>query len=281
MDFDKIIKELTQAGVEVTQKGFFKKGTKRKADDAAEAILKLNKVVGDEFLAEYNKRVKEKLAKLAAESNDSVPGSMTQDYMWITLQHEILADVDAVGEPDRKLFNKIKYALNPFDGSIILLINMHDSNWKAVPLSGGAADRIQLVTLCSQAKPNHPELFTNYYDEIVAYTTRPLRKIFAQFRNKEIKDKVALAANILKYIPHTLLQNCCVKALCQKKKVSITEDKEEILFLFNVSGEKKTFPVSGIVQTYGGDFSTDGDCYCLENNEMGYIVRKHTDLEMT
>lgn len=236
MDFDKITRELTQAGVEVTQKGFFKKGTKRKADDAAEAILKLNNVSGDEFLAEYNKRVKEKLAKLAAESNDNVPGSMVQDYVWITLQHEILADVDAVGEPDRKLFNKIKYALNPFDGSIILLVNMHDANWKAVPLSGGAADRIQLVTLCSQARPNHPELFANYYDEIVAYTTRPLRKIFSQFRNKQIKDKVSLAAAILQYIPHTLLQNCCVKALCQKKKVDITEDKAEIIFIPKTAG---------------------------------------------
>lgn len=236
MDFDKIIRELTQAGVEVTQKGFFKKGTKRKADDAAEAILKLNNVGGDEFLAEYNKREREKLAKLAAESNDNVPGSLVQDYIWITLQHEILAEVDAVGEPDRKLFNKIKYALNPFDGSIILLINMHDANWKAVPLSGGAADRIQLVTLCSQARPNHPELFKNYYDEIVAYTTKPLRKIFAEYRGKKIKDKVDLARNILQYIPHTLLQNSCVKALCQKKKVEIVENKEEIRFIPKTAG---------------------------------------------
>ena len=236
MDFDKIMNELAQAGVEVTPKGFFKKGTKRKADDGAEAILKLNKVGSDEFLTEYNKRMKEKLAKLASETDDNVPGSMTQDYQWISLQHEILADVDAVGDPDRTIFNKIKYALNPFDGSIILLVNMHDASWKAVPLSGGQADRIQLVTLCSQATPNHPERFKNYYDEIAAYTTRPLRKIFRQFRNKEIRGKDALAAAILEYVPHTLLQNCCVKALCQKKRVEVAEDKEEVLFIPKTAG---------------------------------------------
>lgn len=57
-----------------------------------------------------------------------------------------------------------------------------------------------------------------------------------------------------------------------------TEDKEEILFLFNVSGEKKAFPADGMVQACGGDFTVEGDCYCLENNEMGYLVKKRRDL---
>lgn len=91
---------------------------------------------------------------------------------------------------------------------------------------------------------------------------------------EDIFRDVTAGANLTKQ-PYSDFKNGIYSAVLE------TEDKEEILFLFNVSGEKKTFPVSGIVQTYGGDFSTDGDCYCLENNEMGYIVRKHTDLEMT
>ena len=49
-----------------------------------------------------------------------------------------------------------------------------------------------------------------------------------------------------------------------------TENNEQVLF--NVSGEKKTFPVSGTVLACGGDFKVDGDCYCLGSNKMGYIV---------
>ena len=236
MDFDKIDNELKKIGVEVKQGGFYKSGTKRKADVEADSILALNGVDRKTFIDEYDRRLKEKLAALAEKANENIPGSLTQDYIWTTFQHEALADVDALGEPDRKLFNRIKYALNPFDGSVILLVNMRAANWKAVPLSGGSSDRIQLVTLCSMAEPNHPELFKNYYEEIVAYTTIPVRKAFEKYRDKKIKTKDALAGELLAKIPHTLLQNSCVKALCQKKKVTLSEDKEELLFVPRTAG---------------------------------------------
>lgn len=236
MDFEKILDELGKVGIEIKQGGFYKKGTKRKADEIAEGVLKINNTDRKDFLEEYTRRVSSKLAKLAAEAAENAPGSLKQDYVWVVVQHEALADVDAVGEPDRKIFNKIKYALNPFDGSVILLVNMQGANWRAVPLSGGTSDRIQLVTLCSQAQPNHPELFKNYYEEIVAYTTKPIRDIFKKYRDKKIKDKLVLAYSILERIPHTLLQNSCVKALCQKKLYEVEEDKEEMLFVPRTAG---------------------------------------------
>lgn len=236
MDFDKILAELKKIDVEVKQGGFYKTGTKRKADEAADSILRLNGVDRKEFVDEYDRRLKQKLAELAEKANENIPGSLTQDYVWVTFQHEALADVDSLGDPDKKLFNKIKYALNPFDGSVILLVNMHDANWKAVPLSGGSADRIQLVTLCSQAVPNHPELFKNYYEEIEAYTTKPIRKTFKDYRDKKIKDKTLLAYELLEKVPHTLLRNSCVKVLCKKTKVTLSEDKEELLFVPKTAG---------------------------------------------
>lgn len=236
MDLDKILAELKKIDVEVKQGGFYKTGTKRKADEAADSILKLNGVDRKEFIDEYDRLLKQKLAALAEKANESIPGSLTQDYVWVTFQHEALADVDALGEPDQKLFNKIKYALNPFDGSVILLVNMHDANWKAVPLSGGSSDRIQLVTLCSKAAPNHPELFKSYYEEIEAYTTKPIRKTFKDYRDKKIKDKTILAYELLEKVPHTLLRNSCVKVLCKKTKVTLSEDKEELLFVPKTAG---------------------------------------------
>ena len=236
MDFDKILAELKKIDVEIKQGSFYKIGTKRKADEAADSILKLNGVDRKEFIDEYDRRLKQKLAALAEKANENIPGSLTQDYVWVTFQHEALADVDALGEPDKKLFNKIKYALNPFDGSVILLVNMHDANWKAVPLSGGSADRIQLVTLCSKAVPNHPELFKNYYEEIEAYTTKPIRQTFKDYRDKKIKDKTLLAYELLAKVPHTLLRNSCVKVLCKKTKVTLSEDKEELLFVPKTAG---------------------------------------------
>lgn len=232
MDYDKIIRELDQIDVAVTKTGFFKKGSKQKREGEAETVLKLNNTSRDEFLAEYGKRLQERLAKMAADADSEREGSIVQDYQLMLIQHELLSEVDAAGEPDRKIFNKIKYATNPFDGSIILLVNMHGASWRAVPLSGSTvSDQIQLVTLCSQAEANHPELFGNYYDEIVAYTTRPLRKIFSDYREKKIKGSQQLALAILERVPHTLLQNSCVKALCQKKKITLSNDKEELIYV--------------------------------------------------
>lgn len=232
MNYDEILANLEKAGVEVNSKGFFKKGTKQQANDIANAILAVAGANKDMFLAEYNRRMQERIAKMAAEADNEREGSIVQDYQLMLIQHELLTEVDAVGEPDRKIFNKIKYATNPFDGSIILLVNMHDASWRAVPLSGSTvSDQIQLVTLCSQAEANHPKLFDNYYEEIIAYTTRPLRKIFSEYRAKKIKGTQQLALAILERVPHTLLQNSCVKALCQKKKITLSNDKEELIYV--------------------------------------------------
>ena len=232
MNYDEILANLEKAGVEVNSKGFFKKGTKQQANDIANAILAVAGANKDMFLAEYNRRMQERIAKMAAEADNEREGSIVQDYQLMLIQHELLTEVDAVGEPDRKIFNKIKYATNPFDGSIILLVNMHDASWRAVPLSGSTvSDQIQLVTLCSQAEANHPKLFDNYYEEIIAYTTRPLRKIFSEYRAKKIKGTQQLALAILERVPHTLLQNSCVKALCQKKKITISNGKDKFFFI--------------------------------------------------
>lgn len=51
-------------------------------------------------------------------------------------------------------------------------------------------------------------------------------------------------------------------------------EREEILFLFNVSDETKAFDFVGTIVACGGDFKVDENHYVLENNQMGYIIRR-------
>lgn len=51
-------------------------------------------------------------------------------------------------------------------------------------------------------------------------------------------------------------------------------ETENILFLFNVSSDKKEFNITGEVLSYGGDFVIDKGRYQLESNQMGYLIRK-------
>lgn len=235
MDYQKICAALEKAGVVIKKNGFFRQGTKQKADEAAAAVLRLHEVTADEVLEEFRKAEKAKLAKLYSESDSE--GSLDDEYKYVVIKHKLLEDVDAVGSPDMLVFKKIRYASNPVDNSIIILVNTHGASWKAIALSGsGNTDRIQLVAACSKAEAIHSDLFSNYYEEIVAYTTKPLRDIFSQYRRKVIKDKTLLVTTILEKVPHTLLQNASVKALCKRKKVTLGEDHEEVQWIPQTAG---------------------------------------------
>lgn len=229
MDFDKIVDALAKIDVAVNQNGFIRKGTKQKADTEADTVLKLNGVTRTEFLDEFNKRLKEQLKKLDADLDSE--GSLYNEYKYTVINHKLLDEVSAVGNADLVIFKKIKYATNPIDGSIILLVNTKDATWKPIPLSGSAnLDRIQLVTVCSKAEPVHPDVADNYYDEIVLYTTKPIRDIFSKYKDKRIKSKDALVMELIEKVPHTLLQNACIKALCKEKKIT-RNDKSELLWI--------------------------------------------------
>ncbi len=51
-------------------------------------------------------------------------------------------------------------------------------------------------------------------------------------------------------------------------------ETEKITFLFNVSDEERVFDIEGEVYSYGGDFKANGNQYRLDNNQMGYFIRK-------
>lgn len=234
MNYDEILANLEKAGVEVNSKGFFKKGTKQQANDIANAILAVAGVNKDMFLAEYGKRLQEKLKQLAGESNEN---SMSDDYHTIVLQHKLLTDIDAFGEPDRLIFQKIKFAQNPLDGSIVLLLNVHGASWKGIPLSGnGTTERIQFTAACGITDPVHPNLFKNYYEEMEAYTTKPLRKAIADYRTRKMNDELGLVTEIIDKVPHSMIRNSVIKVLCKKKKITLGEDKNEIVWIPQTGG---------------------------------------------
>lgn len=234
MNYDEILANLEKAGVEVNSKGFFKKGTKQQANDIANAILAVAGASKDTFLVEYNKRLQEKLKQMVGESNEN---SMSEDYHTIVLQHKLLMDIDAFGEPDRLIFQKIKFAQNPLDGSIVLLLNIHGASWKGIPLSGnGATERIQFTAACGITEPVHPELFKNYYEEMEAYTTKPLRRAIADYRTRKMDDMLGLVTEIIDKVPHSMIRNSVIKVLCKKKKITIGEDKSEIVWIPQTGG---------------------------------------------
>lgn len=234
MDFDKLMDDLKKAGVEVSLKGFFRKGTKQQANSEADVIFKVAGVDRDKFLAEYQKRSEEKLKKLYT---DNTENSYKEDHKFIVLQHKLLADIDSFGEPDKLIFGKIRYASNPIDGSIIMLVNTKGSAWRGIPISNaGVAEKIQLTSVCSEADAIHTDLFPNYYEELVAYTTRPLRKAISDYKNKKIKDKLDLVIKIIETVPHSMLANSCIRMLCKCKKLQVAEDREEIVWIPQTAG---------------------------------------------
>lgn len=52
------------------------------------------------------------------------------------------------------------------------------------------------------------------------------------------------------------------------------DETTDVIFLFNNSGKQKTFDINGEILAVGGDFLKDDCCYMLEEQQMGYIIRK-------
>lgn len=234
MEFDKLMDDLKKAGVEVSVKGFFKKGTKQQANSEADVIFKVAGVDRNKFLEEYRKRTEEKLKKMYTEDTEN---SYKEDHKFIVLQHKLIADIDSFGEPDKLIFGKIRYASNPIDGSIIMLVNTKGSAWRGIPISNaGVAEKIQLCSVCSDAEPIHTNLFPNYYEELVAYTTKPLRRAISDYKSKKIKDKLELVIKIIDTVPHSMLANSCIRMLCKMKKLQISDDREEIVWIPQTAG---------------------------------------------
>ena len=234
MTYEEILANLEKVGVEVNSKGFFKKGTKQQANDTANGVLVVSGMSREEFLAETNRRIQDKINKMVSENDEN---SLSDEYKTIPLQHKLLTDVDAFGEPDRLIFQKIKFAQSPVDGSVILLVNIYGSSWKGIPLSSaGAAERIQFTAVCGITEAVHKDRFKNYYEELDAYTTKPIRRAIREYREKKMHDTLELVNRILETVPHSMIRNSIIKILCKSKRVKMGDDKSEIFWIPQTGG---------------------------------------------
>ena len=106
---------------------------------------------------------------------------------------------------DRKAFKRIKYAFNPADHSVMILVKTAECDWAALPLDSKTPT--ELARVCAMAKPDDEATYTNLADELEAKTTGMLDTIFSHYGSttKDVNQDKLVEALMLK-VPNTMLK---------------------------------------------------------------------------
>ena len=108
-------------------------------------------------------------------------------------------------DTDIKAFNRIKYAFNPADHSVLILVQVSKADWSCIPLDSHAPG--ELACVCAHA----PSFFQNVAtlaDELEAVTTGMLDALFKRYgkTQDETSTQERLVKSILDKVPHTMLR---------------------------------------------------------------------------
>lgn len=154
------------------------------------------------------------------------------------------------GDVDRKAFKRIKYAFNPADHSVMILVKIAEADWTAIPLDSRAST--ELARVCAKAKPDDADAFSTLADELEAHTSGKLDNIFEGYgRSKKQIDQDLLVTTLLAKVPNTMLNVYSIGVLASQETYKPDPESEN----------EKKFSRPHAAWFYKGELSSVKDVY--------------------
>lgn len=217
-DFDKL-------GYEVRKDGIFVKSSNRRPKDL-DTIFKLKDFTESEFVEEASRRI-DAMQKEAA-MNYRAEQSFENKYHWQTVTCPELANLPKVGASDLKIFSRIRFAIDKINNTMILCVNTHGCEYKAVPLTSSKTTDIAKLSVVLSNTDAVGTKYANYYDELTAVSTLPFKAAITKYRNHEIHGIEEFVEYISEHYPCSMLTSAYLKLMLETKSVKIMDDAGQV-----------------------------------------------------
>lgn len=181
-------------------------GTGFRANDKAKADIILQ-TMGIDPQAYIVAEQAIKRAEQAAQ-NQVLPASIPTNYTRMNYIHPILDSLPIWGSGDRVWFkDRFLFARDQIDSAPMMFIKVTDTRFAAVPMSRSRSQmRAQISSILAASAPNHPDKYSNLYDELTRGIDELFMHILGQYRSKIIKGNDELASMFAKWLPASMIK---------------------------------------------------------------------------
>lgn len=219
--YNSLVSKLEKANVDITRNALFEHGTKRKAN--CSVLFAAEDVTAKEFLEEVGRRIDARAKEVAM--NYDGPQGFNAVHQWKSVSHPALQELPKVGESDIKIFQRIKFASDPINATIAMLVNTEGQQYKLIPMSSSkSSDMMKLSSVLARTAPIGDKL-QNYYEELMAVTKAPFRAAVQQYSSHKIRGLEDFIEFISKHYPCSMLSVAYLKVLLEPVRTKILDNE--------------------------------------------------------
>lgn len=220
--YNSLAAKLEKANVDITRNALFEHGTKRKAN--CSVLFAAEDVTAKEFLEEVGRRIDARAKEVAM--NYDGPQGFNAVHQWKSVSHPALQELPKVGESDIKIFQRIKFASDPINATIAMLVNTEGQQYKLIPMSSSSksSDMMKLSSVLARTAPIGDKL-QNYYEELMAVTKAPFRAAVQQYSSHKIRGLEDFIEFISKHYPCSMLSVAYLKVLLEPVRSKILDNE--------------------------------------------------------
>lgn len=219
--YNSLVEKLKRANVDITRNALFEHGTKRKAN--CSVLFAAEDVTAKEFLEEVGRRIDAKAKEVAM--NYDGPQSFNAVHQWKSVSHPALQELPKVGKSDIKIFQRIKFASDPINATIAMLVNTEGQQYKLIPMSSSkSSDVMKLSSVLARTAPIGDKL-QNYYEELMAVTKAPFRAAVQQYNSHKIRGLEDFIEFVSKHYPCSMLSVAYLKVLLEPVRTKILDNE--------------------------------------------------------
>lgn len=229
--YDSLVEKLEKANIDITRNALFEHGTKRKAN--CSVLFAAEDVTEKEFLEEVGRRIDARAKEVAM--NYDGPQGFHVAHQWRVVSHPSLQELPKVGESDVKIFQRIRFASDPINATIAMLVNTEGQQYKLIPMSSSkSSDMMKLSSILARTSPIGDKL-QNYYEELMAITKAPFKAAVQQYNSNKIEGLEDFIEFISKHYPCSMLSVAYLKVLLEPVRTKILDnegvEKETTVFV--------------------------------------------------
>lgn len=219
--YDSLVEKLEKASVDITRNALYEHGTKRKAN--CSVLFAAEDVTEKEFLEEVGRRIDARAKEVAM--NYDGPQGFNVAHQWRSVSHPSLQELPKVGDSDVKIFQRIKFASDPINATIAMLVNTEGQQYKLIPMSSSkSSDMMKLSSILARTAPIGDKL-QNYYEELMAVTKAPFKAAVQQYNSHKIEGLEDFIEFISQHYPCSMLSVAYLKVLLEPVRTKILDSE--------------------------------------------------------
>lgn len=140
--------------------------------------------------------------------------------------HKDIRLISEWGKPDDKYFSRFKFAINPADGSFLLLVTLASDNVRVVPFSSSAKQNISAIySACSKGEPLRGSRRPSLAADLTSGFDEEVQTVVERWNGGEFISHSDFIRSIAAHVPHLMLKN--LKWMVGFHRETASTDKEE------------------------------------------------------